>query len=276
MFKTNAVYFVKNEFKRLSCTKFNQNTVYSGIRLITSVPVKKQTRTVIQKKLEEHFRLANSITILNSFPKNIRISLRRPTGFYIAHDDAAQKIFHSLQSKRDESVPFVEINPGLGLLTKQFLEFSKSQMILYEEVQEFMPGLQQLLDEYENKTSLHTGYSMGLGNSRWGSEQPIPDLKHREWHEPINCQIFGCISSPLFLYNLIISAIRQSGFFEDGRKEFFLVLPSDLYLVSDSQIDNHQVADFTQYALQFSETSMQQLRWIQDFHQSNVYFSNLL
>lgn len=240
MYRKYSIYFAKNEIKHLLYNTFkhsNNCSTHLGMRLVSTLPENKvianENSAGISKKVKKHFERSNTIDVLHLFPINVTNSTKRAKEVYIANEEAAQNIFKCLQSRRNQSVPFVEINPGPGLLTKHFLEFDKSELILYEANSHFLSRLEELLHGNSDKASLRMEDFMSLPDKCSRHNTPaVINAKHHEWHEEIICQLFGCISTPLLINYLIRSVINGSDLFANGRKEFFLFLPTDVFLVT--------------------------------------------
>lgn len=82
------------------------------------------------KRVAEFFK---SKEYISGFPKEyLRSNLStRPNSLYLALDETAEKI-SSIIAKYIKPVPFIEVNPGVGLLTKQLLQICTDKIILCE------------------------------------------------------------------------------------------------------------------------------------------------
>lgn len=64
-----------------------------------------------------------------------------PRAVFIAQEDAAKKINSIIQNYK-KPVPFIEMNPGIGLLTKRLINSNKEPLILCEYDKELNGSLQ--------------------------------------------------------------------------------------------------------------------------------------
>lgn len=130
---------VFNCFKQLIPNKACINA-----RLVSTLPHITTQPKGKPQKIFEHFQQSNTLNLLNEFPKEVKrvMTNKLPDGIYIANEDAAEEIFNILRSRRKPGVPFIEINPGPGLLTKRMLKVEPSKIKLCESNPYFEPILQ--------------------------------------------------------------------------------------------------------------------------------------
>lgn len=89
-----------------------------------------------------------------------------------------------------------------------------------------------MIEQYPNNSELYIHNFLKIVTNLWRQKTHFfEDLTECGWHEEINCQLFGCISSKRLISDLAKSIFRQTGFFANGRKELFLLLPADVLMV---------------------------------------------
>lgn len=98
----------------------------------------------------DHLEVVNLKKTFSQFPKEYRRTnlSKNPRSIYIAHNETAKKIFTIIQ-KYQKNVPFIEMNPGIGLLTKKLLTSNCSKLILCEYDKQFYFSLKVRINDSE-------------------------------------------------------------------------------------------------------------------------------
>lgn len=80
--------------------------------------------------------------VLQSFPpKLLNRKHNIPETMYIAHPRAADIVAEHLLKNHNRDTTFVEINPGVGLLTQRIIEANVEDVRLFEGTREMLPAL---------------------------------------------------------------------------------------------------------------------------------------
>lgn len=104
----------------------------------TTQKLKSNYETKVVKEISAYFGSPGSENILQSFPEKLLKRKKAPEGFYIATESAAKQIFDALKSyKLQPDKPIIEVNPGLGLLTKHLVNETGNDLILFEPIESF-------------------------------------------------------------------------------------------------------------------------------------------
>jgi dimethyladenosine transferase 2 len=109
----------------------------------------KSTEMRISKDIQEHFRTPEQVDILRKFPeKLLRKKIKTPEHLYIADPNTAKIISKYLIQDVVKEKPFLEINPGLGLLTKELLDNTENKILLFEAEEKFAASMKVILKSF--------------------------------------------------------------------------------------------------------------------------------
>lgn len=87
----------------------------------------------VTKEMAAYFDAFNMTPMLQILPQTaLTRKIKAPEGFYIAHEESAEKIAQVLVKDLDKDQTLVEANPGLGLLTQRLIERTSNNLMLYE------------------------------------------------------------------------------------------------------------------------------------------------
>lgn len=83
--------------------------------------------------MQTYFDELNKTSTLMKLPHTVlRKKNKLPEIFYIAHEEAAEKIAEVMLTDLDKDQTLLEANPGLGYLTQRLIEKCDNKLILYE------------------------------------------------------------------------------------------------------------------------------------------------
>lgn len=108
----------------------------------------KPTEFKLSKDIQEYYNTPEKQEVLRKFPeKLLRRKIKTPEHLYVANPNTAKLISSYLVQDIAKDKPFVEINPGLGFLTKEILERTENKIMLFEANESFTGNLkvQELL-----------------------------------------------------------------------------------------------------------------------------------
>lgn len=78
--------------------------------------------------------------LLEQLPKFLLKKYKNPESMYLINNKTAKEIAKTIENHLDNS-PVVEVNPGLGLLSKELLQVHSGQHFFYESSSHFLPHL---------------------------------------------------------------------------------------------------------------------------------------
>ena len=228
-------------------------------KIETSVSETTDETKKIARKFTKHFIDLQQADILGRFHPSFFTVKRKflPDTFYVADRKVASSIAEQIQRFRKADVPLFEINPGIGLLTKELLRNGTSGIILQEMEPYFEPELKVILIRNvpfkhnswrfcssfqklaSNKQIIELGF-FDIINNFWHLskryynqvDEFLLKVPSREWTGEINSQYTGCVGSVPFIRKLTNGVASRDLVFKKGRPEFLIVLPNINFLVS--------------------------------------------
>lgn len=96
----------------------------------------------ISDKIQTYFNENDHGNMLKAFPESLlRIKRNPDISLYLASEGSARIIADVLTKNLQKEKPLLEINPGLGLLTKLLINETENDLLLYESEPHFHPEL---------------------------------------------------------------------------------------------------------------------------------------
>lgn len=154
MIKQLNNYFPMNISKyscslRLYSSKINLTEKLSGWAQAQKKVVKKikssesKSTVKLSRDIQSYFKDINKNSILPLIPeKFLKRTKRIADQLYLTDEDVAEIIFNEI-NKHCSTSTIVEVNPGIGLLTKKLMTKPLSQLILYESNEEMYKNLDE-------------------------------------------------------------------------------------------------------------------------------------
>uniref|UniRef100_A0A1B6EL97 rRNA adenine N(6)-methyltransferase n=1 Tax=Cuerna arida TaxID=1464854 RepID=A0A1B6EL97_9HEMI len=178
--------------------------------------------------------------IVNKIP--IVYMLRKyssPKVLYIIDKDMADKMFEAMQPHLFSSNGYLlEVNAGVGLLTKRLLEANIPRLRIYESNSQLYKELKKLLAKYDSDARLIKLNLLLLWalikmdendyENRFGAA--FEGMAPCTWESEPLMKIIITVSNKNFITQMIYSIIFQSGICMFGRSELFITMPSEEYL----------------------------------------------
>lgn len=115
-----------------------------------------------KEKLEKQPKLASDVLkylendsdyskIIEKLPRSLLRKYKTPESMYLINTKTAREIAETIRNHVNEESPVVEVNPGLGYLSKELLQCTKNHIYLYETSSHFSPHLEvSMLNIYSN------------------------------------------------------------------------------------------------------------------------------
>ncbi|XP_055595536.1 dimethyladenosine transferase 2, mitochondrial [Uranotaenia lowii] len=208
----------------------------------TEIPPDKPCKVI--NEIEEYFRQNDRDSkLLAKFPPSIlRRNPANADRFYLASQETAKIISQHVTTGLSQDVPLIEVNPGLGILTRELLTKRKSsQLILIETDQNFEPDLKRLIASKDpSLVQLHqadfNGHwrytyldSLDQGNRMASMMKHLPCGGHHWKDEAVSFRLYSAVDSMRFFKTLMSSVASQKGIFSLGRFEMVLVMSPLVY-----------------------------------------------
>ncbi|KAH8407022.1 hypothetical protein KR222_004162, partial [Zaprionus bogoriensis] len=161
---------------------------------------------------------------------------------YVANAQIAQEIDDCLEPHLQQTScdTVLELNPGPGHFTRKLLDREQQfrKIILVEQMDHFMPRLQELHALYPDRVKVRQGDFIGLGRLAFMDKMDngtrvadlLRDVPQRAYTEDINMLVFGVVGSYTFFKQLVNSLIFQTSLYNLGRCEMILALPPPIYI----------------------------------------------
>lgn len=121
--------FITNHHRLLSSSKI----LNEGAQSISRKNKNKPESVKVSKDVVKHFDTPYRSAAFD-FPKSLMLKKRKKSNdvFYVADKLAASKIIKEFKKDLPANKPILEINPGIGLLTKYLIQDTPNDLFLYE------------------------------------------------------------------------------------------------------------------------------------------------
>ena len=94
---------------------------------------KSSTEPRISKDIQSYFSNKEREFVLKQFPdKLLRKKIKTPENLYICDEGCAELIANYITKSDGYDKPVIEVNPGLGMLSKHLLKRTTNDLMLYE------------------------------------------------------------------------------------------------------------------------------------------------
>lgn len=151
--------------------------------LVPDTPKTKKSRSPVERpmkpssKILKHFIASGDEEVVRSFPLKLtgRQHSKAPLDLYIASKNTARNIVEHLKPYLKMDVPLVEVNPGLGVLTKELLKANTGKLIVFEPNVDFTKSIEVEFWKFDGKAV--SNYYLLFFNSRKSLER-TPEKLH--------------------------------------------------------------------------------------------------
>uniref|UniRef100_A0A1A9VZA8 rRNA adenine N(6)-methyltransferase n=1 Tax=Glossina brevipalpis TaxID=37001 RepID=A0A1A9VZA8_9MUSC len=179
------------------------------------------------------------------FPeKMLNKKLNLPVHMYLANGETAKFIDEKLDPflKQSRCDTILEINPGIGLLTRKLLDREEQfkKIMLIETLSYFAETLQEMHNLYPDRVKFKQGDIINLRKLAYmdkidnGSRviELLSDVPYKQYNDESNMILFGAVGCIQFFKHLINSVTFDNSLLSLGRAEMYLVMPPPMYLVN--------------------------------------------
>nr|XP_003702653.2 PREDICTED: dimethyladenosine transferase 2, mitochondrial [Megachile rotundata] len=183
------------------------------------------------------FHLNASDVHTKSMKKNLHNFLsqrKKQTIIYLMNDEVAKQFVVLIKDDLLKNMKqVVEINPGLGLLTKELLQANVPFIHLYESNTQYSDSLNNLSEKFPNRLSLKIFNTCSLSKLLSDitvntDDKLLSNIQKKKWEE--SCvQIVGATIQSAFIRNLIGCTIFQTSIMMYGRPTFYFAIPMSIY-----------------------------------------------
>ncbi|XP_062564116.1 dimethyladenosine transferase 2, mitochondrial [Armigeres subalbatus] len=192
----------------------------------------------VAREMKDYFDSDQFDMVMNKFPASLLRRTQVSEQFYLAAPKLAKNIAKWVTDGMGPDQLLVEVNPGVGLLTKELLK-KTNNLLLYETDESFAPELEEML-KTENRNveiryndfNCHWKYDFmdKIEQSR-RMEKMLEGLRRVRWKdEEVNFRLFSVIGSLRFFKTMVHSVGMQKGLFQLGRCEMYLAVPPLIYM----------------------------------------------
>mgnify|MGYP000563071839 CR=1 FL=1 len=153
-----------------------------------------------------------------------------------------------LDNMEQRNVPVFEINPGIGILSKELLLAGISSLYLCEPSSAFTKQIQILLTDFPAQAQLIDQDLLSLSKLSYQDKQDdgsrvqqlFAKVSKGDWTDDPVMVIVGTLPSITFIRHLIHCHIHQKGILSYGRPEFYVMMsPSNYFYLTCDRHDGY-------------------------------------
>ncbi|XP_076666330.1 mitochondrial transcription factor B2 [Andrena cerasifolii] len=175
----------------------------------------------------------------NNIPYKYLSMSTKNTDLYLINQHVAEQFVSLIKDDLlQNATRVIEMNPGLGMITKELLDNGVPFIHLYEKEEMFVKRLNNLRDEFPKRLSIehanlyNISRMMNVDSIRSSNEPvfgPLGDVRGRKWEEPSSVQIIGATNKLKFIRHLILSTVFQSSFMMNERAIFYMAISPSIW-----------------------------------------------
>ncbi|XP_013170932.1 PREDICTED: dimethyladenosine transferase 2, mitochondrial [Papilio xuthus] len=233
-------------FKRLSN---KNNVIIRCLRLWYSTSkekVEKQPKLAadVLKYLEND---SDYSKIIEKLPRPLLRKYKTPESMYLINTTTAKEIAETVRNHINEESPIVEVNPGLGFLSKELLQCTKNHLYLYETSSHFTQHLEALQREKNKRLTYKVADFFGMWKLAFQDKMDggnrlselLGDLASHDKSRIIN--IVGAMPGLNFVKHLIFNIVFHNDTDQLGRTDLFITMPAHHYrYLTDNDIQERK------------------------------------
>lgn len=192
------------------------------------------------KEILKHFDEPNCKYILSCFPEKLLKKKKNPDDLYISNEKTALTIANVLKEGLAPDKTLIEVNPGLGLLTTHLIKETPNDLLIFEPNEHFHPYINSFktegdirnisIKQHELSRIWRMAFVDKIDNGN-RVDDALKGIKVSDYEADSNARLFHTASSQAFILHIINSLIFKSSLMAYGRCEFFLCVPSLVFMV---------------------------------------------
>ncbi|XP_046435009.1 dimethyladenosine transferase 2, mitochondrial [Neodiprion virginianus] len=200
----------------------------------TSVPLGRR-RVKAREKILEYFSGTTLQEHIDDLPINLmNLSSTNSEHLYLCHDGVASQVVNLIQNDlMTDSSKVIEMNPGMGCLTKKIMDAGIQFLKALEPNEKFEPFLMDLSKEYPDKLTIDKTDFMSFWKlvhlDKYDEvkrvAQLLPEFSRVPWGDKPGLKVVGTVSDTKFVSFVMMDIIRQSKMYSYGRPCLYLCLP---------------------------------------------------
>jgi dimethyladenosine transferase 2, mitochondrial len=191
-----------------------------------------------EKEILKYFSAPERLAALK-YPDTImkRSKKKKIEHLYVGDEETAQKIANILTDNLPRDLQLIEVNPGVGMLTKHLAQ-TENKLFLYENNDSLHNQLKKVYEKdpkitlkNENFIQLWKLCYMDRIDSGNRVEELYAGVQRKQYEDDVTARVFACVGTVSMLKDLINSVIFQTSFLSIGRQEFYICMPPAAYIV---------------------------------------------
>lgn len=129
--------------KHIFCNQWFSKITYSTAADTTITKVKKEkTEFKVPKDISQYFDTKTKTSVINLYPEKLfKKKSKSPESFYLNDASAAKLISKYITHNLPKNVPLFEVNPGIGLLSKEIIKTGNKNLHFFEGSEFFLNDL---------------------------------------------------------------------------------------------------------------------------------------
>ncbi|XP_032521507.2 dimethyladenosine transferase 2, mitochondrial [Danaus plexippus] len=194
----------------------------------------------VMKYLESHEEYKN---IINVLPKTLLKKYKTPETMYLINRKTAVDMSQTIFKYLDKDAPVIEVNPGFGYITEEFLKHRKTPIYLYENFHYFKEIFNDIKIKYKEQVKYKNADFFGMWKLAFqdkmdqGSRIPelLGELATTDNGRLIS--IIGAMPSLSFVRHLINTIVFHNTTSQLGRPDLYIAMSGSNYeFLTDSSI----------------------------------------
>lgn len=231
-----------------TCARNNTNVeVNSDMEKLESSNTKRKLHRPSREILDYMHSKESLKSTLNFLPEKI---LKRKRGYqepiYTVDSEVAKEIANAVADSIQRNIPTFEINPGIGILSKELLLAGINNLHLCEPSYTFNQQIQILLTDFPTQVQLIGQDLLSLSKLTYldkldgGSrvQHLFADVSIGNWTDDPVMIIIGTLPSLSFIKHLIHCFIHQIGILSYGRPELYVLMAPRHYFTLTCRRDD--------------------------------------
>ncbi|XP_053613603.1 dimethyladenosine transferase 2, mitochondrial [Plodia interpunctella] len=182
-------------------------------------------------------------TLKDQLPKSLLRKYKTPENMYLINKSTAEEIVTVMKKYIEKDCPIVEVNPGLGFMTRELLKQLPNHIYLYEMLNHFSPHLNQLKSAHPNRITYRVADFFGMWKLAFKDKldqgnrikELLGDLATDSNDRVV--KIVGSMPGLSFVKHMINNIIFHNTTSQLGRPDLFITMPGYHYeFLTDNEI----------------------------------------